>query len=288
MVIEHQAALPTSLPERLKDRIRLGNVSLHSLSFGESVSKIEEYIAGGSPHQIVTVNLDFLWIAQSDEEYRELINTADLAIADGVPLLWISRLAGAPLPERVNGTDLLFKLAIQSQSRGYRLFLLGDEEGVAAEAATVLRRLFPDMVPASTYSPPMGEWNEEVEERIIEAVREAKPDVLFVGLGAPRQDKWIRKNLERLRVPVCVGVGGSIGLVAGRTERAPHWWRKNGLEWLHRLYKEPRRLSRRYLLHDAPLLTWLAFWAVRERIEGRGQSSALMTYPQGPDSNPDN
>jgi N-acetylglucosaminyldiphosphoundecaprenol N-acetyl-beta-D-mannosaminyltransferase len=197
--------------------------------------------------------MDFLRLARADLEFREAINGADLVVPDGVPVLWAARLLGEPLLERVTGVDIVEQGAALAATHGYGIFLLGAEEGVAAEAATALSRRFPGLRVAGTYSPPFGPFSPEEDARMVEMVRAAGPDMLFVAFGAPRQDTWIRRHLDELNVPVCVGIGGTFNFLTGRVPRAPRWMQGAGLEWAYRLRQEPRRLWRRYLLGDLPL-----------------------------------
>jgi N-acetylglucosaminyldiphosphoundecaprenol N-acetyl-beta-D-mannosaminyltransferase len=251
-------------------RIWIDRMSLHSVTLEETLERAAQAIANRQFCQIVTANLDFMWLAYRDPAFLELINSAGLVVADGVPLIWLTKLAGCPLPGRVNGTDLVHSLARLSAERGYRLFFFGGAPGVAEQAAVRLQTEFPDMVNAGCYSPPFGAWDELETRRIVNAIRKAKPDVLFVGLGAPRQDQWIAAMADILDVPVCVGIGGSLDFFAGRLDRAPVWMQRHGLEWLHRLTTEPGRLWRRYLLHDGPLFARLVGWALVTRRKRNG------------------
>jgi N-acetylglucosaminyldiphosphoundecaprenol N-acetyl-beta-D-mannosaminyltransferase len=216
---------------------------------------IETFIADGRPHQIATVNPEFVMAAQSDAEFRHIINSSALALPDGVGVWWASRRMGRPLPERIPGVDLVERLAAQSAQRGYRIYFLGAMPGVAEEAVEVLRARHPRLVVAGTYA---GSPNREEEDAIVARVRAANPDVLLVAYGAPAQDRWIARNLERLGVPVCIGVGGSFDYIAGVQPRAPHWWRRLGLEWLHRLVTQPWRWRRMLAL---PRFAWRVLWS---------------------------
>jgi N-acetylglucosaminyldiphosphoundecaprenol N-acetyl-beta-D-mannosaminyltransferase len=214
---------------------------------------MDAWVQSGGPHQIVTVNLDFMRLARSDAEFRCIVNQADLAVPDGVPVLWAAKLLGDPLVERVTGVEIVEKGAVLAARRGYRLFLLGAAPGVAERAGAELVRRNPGLCVAGTYSPPFGPSTPQEEERIADRIAAARPDLLFVAFGAPRQDVWIYQHGLALGVPVCVGVGGTFDILAGDVVRAPVWMQRRGLEWLHRLRQEPLRLWRRYLLGDLPL-----------------------------------
>jgi len=227
-----------------KSVVLLG-VRVDDVTSEEALAIIEGFIQEGTPHQVVTVNPEFVMAARRDKEFRRVLNAAHLALPDGIGLVWASRLLGRPLRERVAGSDLVPKIAALAAERGYRLFLLGAAEGVADEAARRLREQNPGLVVAGTYA---GSPAVEEEDEIVALVREARPHVLFVAYGAPQQDKWIARNLERLGVPVCMGVGGALDFIAGVVKRAPLWVQRLGLEWLHRLLHQPWRWRRQLAL----------------------------------------
>ncbi len=229
-------------------------VRLHQLTGHDVTAVLRACIHSGQPHQLVTVNLDFLRIAHRDPEFSRVLNDADVAMADGMPVVWLSRLSKQPLPERIAGVDLVLAAADLAAQERYSLYLLGAGPGVAEEAARSLAARYPGLKIAGTYSPPVGAWTANEDERILDHIRATKPQFLFVALGAPRQDLWIHEHLEQLGVPICVGVGGTFDILAGRNKRAPVWMQRFGLEWAYRLRSEPRRLWRRYLLGDQPFL----------------------------------
>jgi N-acetylglucosaminyldiphosphoundecaprenol N-acetyl-beta-D-mannosaminyltransferase len=234
-------------------RLDLAGVLIDQVDVTDAVARIGSFAQSTTPHQVVTVNLDFLSLAQRNPHFRETINQADLAVADGMPLVWVSRLTQLPLPERVTGVELVDECCRLAARMGGGVFLLGAAPGVAQTAADRLLARFPGSR-VHHYSPAFGPMSEEENERIIDMVRTAAPTFLFVALGAPRQDLWIRDHAERLQVPVAMGVGCVLDLLAGVTRRAPSWMRKSGLEWSYRLAQEPDRLWRRYLMNDVPML----------------------------------
>lgn len=232
-------------------------VRVDDITETEVLDRIESFILDGSPHQIVTVNPEFLVMAQDDRPFRDILNSADLSLADGVGLLWASRLLGKPLRERVAGSDLVYRLAQRAAARGYRLYLLGAAPGIGQKAALSLTERFPGLSIAGVYP---GSPGKEEEEGIVARIRDASPHVLLVAYGAPAQDWWIHRNLERLGVPVSIGVGGALDFVSGRVQRAPHWMRNLGIEWLFRLVQEPWRWRRMLRLPH------FAFLVLRQRI----------------------
>jgi N-acetylglucosaminyldiphosphoundecaprenol N-acetyl-beta-D-mannosaminyltransferase len=247
-----------------RPRVQLGSTFVDQLDFDQAVERITDFLWSGRPHQVVTVNLDFLSIAERSSEFRETLNDADLAVADGMPLVWLSRLRGQALPERVTGVDLVDACCEIAEDTGQGVFLLGAGPGVAQAAAERLQERHPGLRIVGTYTPPMGPLKRKENMRMLQMVREAAPGFLFVALGAPRQDLWIRSHLAELNVPVAMGVGCVFDLLAGNNNRAPSWMQAVGLEWAYRLVREPRRLWRRYLLNDLPLFARLLLKSTRE------------------------
>jgi N-acetylglucosaminyldiphosphoundecaprenol N-acetyl-beta-D-mannosaminyltransferase len=230
-------------------------VRVDAVTFEQVLACIKEFIADGGPHQIVTVNPEFVMTAQSDAKFRSIINSSSLALPDGVGVWWAGRHLGRPLPDRIPGVDLVEQLAALSTNRGYRLFFLGAMPGVADKAVEVLRERYPGMAVAGTF---VGSPRREEEAAIVERIRVTRPHVLFVAYGAPAQDHWIARNMDRLEVPVCIGVGGSFDYIAGVHPRAPGWMRRLGLEWLHRLITQPWRWRRMMAL---PRFAWQVLWS---------------------------
>lgn len=256
-------------------RVSIGGVAIDAVTLEEAVEKVVEHAAaGGPPAYVVTPNAQHLALLEDSPDFRRAYDEAWMRVADGVPLIWASRTMGRPLPGRVNGTDLFEEVCAAAAGRGVRVFLLGGKPGAADEAARVLRERSPGLEIAGTSCPPMGFERDPVEsERVIAAIREAAPHVMFVGLGAPKQELWMRDNRERAGVPVSLGIGGSFEIVAGMVPRAPRWMQRNGLEWLYRLGREPRRLWKRYAVTN-PRFAWIV---AREMVRDR-----LSTPPGGP------
>jgi N-acetylglucosaminyldiphosphoundecaprenol N-acetyl-beta-D-mannosaminyltransferase len=194
---------------------------------------------------------------QNDAEFRQIYDNASLVLADGMPLIWASKFLGTSLKEKISGSDLFPKLCKVAAEKGYRLFFMGGRPGAALKAAEVLRDRYPDIQIVGTYSPPFGFENDREEnDKIVRAIKNAKPDILFVGLGAPKQEKWIYKYRNDYQVPMSIGVGVSFEFVSGMVKRAPLWMQRVGLEWFWRLMMEPKRLWKRYLVDD-PVFFWL-------------------------------
>jgi N-acetylglucosaminyldiphosphoundecaprenol N-acetyl-beta-D-mannosaminyltransferase len=217
------------------------------------------------PLHIVTLNLNILRCAIEDTNLRSALNDARV-VADGVPLIWISRVLGQPLPQRINGTDLVWDLARLSSSTGIRLFLFGSTNDVLADARARIESALPHTDIVGTYAPAMGDWCQTEDQKAVATIKAAAPDVLLVALGAPKQELWISSWLEETGVRVAIGIGGSLDIIAGHYRRAPVWAQRSGLEWLFRLLQDPFRLFRRYILEDLPLLLRALRLAVWERI----------------------
>lgn len=233
------------------ERVPIAGVPVDNVDMNGAIARIEELISSGTGAYVVTPNVDHIVRLQHDHEFMEVYRHADLVVADGMPLIWASRYLGTPLVARVTGADLFPKLCHVAGSRGYRIFLFGALPGAAETAAQKLIDSDPRIVVAGTYCPPYGFEHDEVENKnCIDRIRRARPDILFVGLGAPKQEKWIYRHRDELGVPVSVGVGAAIDFMAGFVRRAPRFVQNAGIEWLWRIMMEPRRLWRRYLVDD--------------------------------------
>lgn len=232
-------------------------IPFDSLTIEGTLDRFDAMIASGEPHYVVTANVDFLTQASEDVELRRILLDADLVLCDGTPLLWLSRWLGNALPERVAGSDLAPRLIARAAEKGHRIFLLGAAEGVAAEAAAKLLAQHPTLQIAGHYSPPFASLLEMDHAEIERRIRAARPDILLVSFGCPKQEKWVSMHYRSLGVPVAIGVGATIDFMAGRVKRAPSWMRRSGTEWIYRLLQEPKRLYKRYagdLVHFLPAL----------------------------------
>ena len=229
------------MPDTTLPFVPILGVHVHAVTMPQTLAWIEAAVAARVPRQICTANPEFVMTAQRDGEFFDLLNRADLVIPDGAGLLWAARRQGARLPERVAGSDLIYHIAELAGKHGWRLFFLGAAEGVAEKALEILKARYPGLVAAGTFS---GSPRAEENDAIVAQIKAARPDVLLVAFGAPAQDKWIARNLEQLGVPVSMGVGGSFDFVVGVVPRAPRWLQRLNLEWLFRLWQQPRRAGR--------------------------------------------
>ncbi len=221
------------------------------LDMEQALQRIEALIQlgrrSGKYHQVATVNVDFAVKALTDPELRYLLQRADMATADGMPLVWGARLLGAYLEDRVAGADLVPALAEFAALKGLSIYLLGAGPGIAARAAEILTERYPGLRIVGVKSPPFCPVI-DMAPAIVEEIKAANPDILMVALGNPKQEKWIEMYGREVAVPVMIGVGGSLDFITGNTRRAPRWMQRLGLEWMHRLWCEPRRLWRRYVI----------------------------------------
>lgn len=233
-------------PARLPDSLNILGVRVDDVTYDETLERVAAFIAEGSPHQMATVNPEFIMTAQHDVEFRNVLNSTALNLPDGIGVVWAARRLKRALRMRVAGVDTVERIA----QMGWKVFLLGAAEGVADKTAEVLKARYADFDCVGTFS---GSPRVEYETAIIERIRAAAPDVLFVAYGAPAQDKWIARNLSRLNAPLCMGVGGAFDFIAGVTRRAPLWMQRLGLEWLYRLLKQPWRVRRMLVL---PRFAW--------------------------------
>jgi N-acetylglucosaminyldiphosphoundecaprenol N-acetyl-beta-D-mannosaminyltransferase len=244
--------------------VALFGMKIDALNMSETVDALLGWCQaprGRSCRYVVTPNVDHAVMFQTDERLRQSYTGASLVLADGAPVVLASWLLGRAVPERVAGSDLAPAL-FKSAARGLaplKVFLLGAAPGVADRAAANITQRWDNIEIVGTLSPPLGfERDAEENERILEAVAAVQPDLLVLGLGAPKQELWIHAHADRLEAKVALCVGATIDFLAGEKRRAPRWMRRVGLEWFHRLSSEPGRLAKRYL-HDAwvfPQLVW--------------------------------
>jgi N-acetylglucosaminyldiphosphoundecaprenol N-acetyl-beta-D-mannosaminyltransferase len=216
-------------------------VRIHQVTMNETLRFLEAMAKDGKSHHVVTVNPEFIMTAQQDRSFRDVLNSASIALPDGIGVVLASRWLGQPITERIPGVDVVEQFASVAQRHQLRLFLLGAAQGVAEIAARRLQEKYPGLCIAGTYA---GSPHPDEEDEICQRIAEASPQILFVAYGAPQQDLWIARNLPRLKVPIAMGVGGSFDFIAGITIRAPRWIQEIGLEWLHRLIREPYRWRR--------------------------------------------
>ena len=229
---------------------RILGVRVHRVGMDETLERIEGLIHRAEPSLVITADANAVLIAQEDAEFRALLECAALVTPDGFGLLWAGRQLKQPFPERVSGVDLVERLTRLSHEEGYRLYLLGAAPGVAARAAQNLLARYPN---AHIVGVQHGYFSESDERAIVAQVAAARPDVLLVGMGMPRQEKWAWRHRHQLGVPVMIGVGGSFDVYGGVVKRAPKWLQRVGGEWLWRLMQDPRKIKK---VRNLPRFAW--------------------------------
>ena len=232
-------------------RIKFMNTEIDNLTMDEALHEIDVLIQKNSNAYVVTPNVDHIVQLERGGALCEVYKYADLILADGKPLVWLSKWYNTPLKGKISGSDLLPLLCDMAAKKNYKMFLLGAAEGVADKAAKNLCEKYSGLQIVGTYSPPYGfEKNEEELSKIVDMVKNANPHILIVGLGCPKQELFILHNRERLQVPISLGLGASIDFEAGEVKRAPKWMSECGLEWFYRVLQDPKRLAKRYFIDD--------------------------------------
>lgn len=227
------------------------NTEIDNLTMQETLHAIDGLIKENKSAYVVTPNVDHIVQLETDQELQDVYANASLILTDGKPLLWISRWYRTPIKEKISGSDLFPLLCALSAKKGYKMFFLGAAEGVAAKAAQNLAGRFKGLKVVGTYSPPFGfEKSPEEMDKIRMMIRTAKPQVLIVGLGCPKQEKFMYHYCKELGVPISFGFGASLDFEAGNVKRAPRWMADHGLEWFFRIMQEPKRMAKRYLIDD--------------------------------------
>lgn len=254
-------------------RVRVAGIAFDDVDELAVVSSVMAALTSGRGGWIVTPNVDIARLCAQDPAAAELVRGADLVVADGVPVLWLARLAGSPLRARVTGSALIYSLTAAAAATGHSVYLLGGEEGVPQQAAERLAERYEGLPVAGADAPPLGfDTDPEQLAEVVERVTVARPDLVYVGLGFPRQERLIVHLQARLPSTWFLGCGAAIPMAAGVLDRAPGWMQDAGLEWFFRLGQDPRRLLDRYVRRDAPFLArsaWSTWLARRAATEGR-------------------
>lgn len=247
-------------------RVTLSGVAIDPLTEAQAVQQVMAALDAGRGGWVITPNVDHLRRARRDDTFLQMLAESDLVVADGMPLIWASRLQGTPLPERVAGSSMVWSIAAAAAQAKRSIYLFGGDPGAAEGAAAVLTSRYPELRIAGTACPPVGFENDPIQmARLREQLRAARPDIVYVALGSPKQERVIRQMRDDLPQTWWLGVGISLSFICGQVRRAPSWMQKAGLEWLHRLMQEPRRLARRYLVEGIPFVAGMLCRAVFAR-----------------------
>jgi N-acetylglucosaminyldiphosphoundecaprenol N-acetyl-beta-D-mannosaminyltransferase len=239
----------------LRERVNILGVGISPLTRAQAVATIEGWIAHRERQYVCVSGIHGVMESQRDEGLRAIHNAAGMVTPDGMPLVWLSRLKGFEFVERVYGPDLLLACCQRSVTTGYRHFFYGGGAGVPERLIQRLQARFPGLEVVGGYSPPYRALTTAEDAEVVRQINAAEPDVVWVGLSTPKQERWMSEHRDRLAAPVFIGVGAAFDFHAGLKPQAPGWMQRNGLEWLFRLWKEPRRLWRRYLRNN-PLFVW--------------------------------
>lgn len=233
-------------------------IKVSVLTADELVEKILEFALFGKHKMITYLDANCVNVSFNDTGYRKILNQADIVHADGMGVVWASRFLGKALPERVNPMDSFDELIDMSTKRGISFYLLGGKLDVVQNAVDKLKNKFPNLKIVGFHH---GYFDKE-ENEVIEEINRLKPNILMVGMGVPKQERWIYKHLDRLEVNLCLAVGGMFDILSGSLKKAPRWMIDGGLEWLYRLYQEPKRLWRRYLIGNFIFAYHILKWEV--------------------------
>lgn len=237
-------------------RMRLMNTEIDNLTMDETLDAIDSLIKEDNCSYVVTPNVDHIVQLEKDEELKRVYENASLILTDGKPLIWISNWYKTPIKEKISGSDLFPRVCELAAKKGYTMYLLGAAEGVADKSAKNLMDKYKGLNIVGTYSPPFGFEKDKVELKKIERqIQEVHPDILIVGLGCPKQEKYMYHHCKELDVPISFGLGASIDFEAGNIKRAPRWMSEHGLEWLYRITQDPKRLAKRYLVDDMKIIS---------------------------------
>lgn len=257
------------MKETQPDHITILSVNISKKNITETMQLFCEWIEGHHKKRVCVTPVNCVLWARENKKLRTLYNSSDLNLADGVPLLWASKLLGNKIRGRVTGLDLLPSFTKIAAQKNFTFFFLGAKEGVAESLAKKLKHNHPALNVVGYYSPPFAEkFTDEENKKMVDLINAAKPNVLWVSLTAPKQDYWIHEHLNQLNVNIAIGVGGAFEVTAGLIKRAPTWMQKNGLEWLFRFLQEPKRLFKRYFI-EAPVFIPLIFLQRMGRLKNK-------------------
>jgi N-acetylglucosaminyldiphosphoundecaprenol N-acetyl-beta-D-mannosaminyltransferase len=251
-------------------RVDVLGIGISAIDMDQALETIDDWITTGAHQYVCVTGVHGVMESQRDDGLRRIHNEAGLVTPEGMPLVWLSRWYGWRRTSRVYGPDLLLAVCERSMTTGYRHFFYGGQQAVADRLVSRLERRFPGLSVAGTYAPAFHELRVEEREDVVRRINDAGADIVWVGLGTPKQERWMAERVGRLDAAVLIGIGSAFDLHAGLKRQAPGWMRRNGLEWLFRLSMEPRRLGRRYL-RENPAFVWLTMrhlWRARRQARG--------------------
>ncbi len=231
------------------------NTYINNLTMQETVKAVEQMIAADKKSYVVAINVDVVMKIEEDPYLKRIVDSADMVLVDGKPLVWISKLHGKSLKAKISGSDLVPLLCEVAAQKGYKIFLIGGKDGIADQAKQHLVKKLPGIQIVGVYAPPFGfEKNKTELEKINQMISEAHPDLLIACFGCPKQEKWIYENLAKYEAKVSICAGATVDFLAGNVKRAPRWMSEHGLEWFYRFLQEPKRMFKRYFVDDVGII----------------------------------
>lgn len=231
------------------------NTYVSNVTMDETIAEIEKYIKEDKKRYIVAINVDVVVKIENDKELQEATNKADMVLADGKPLIWISKYYKRPIKEKISGSDLVPLLCKRAAEKRYSIYILGGADGIAEQAKKNLEEQYPAIRIVGTYAPPFGFEKDQAElDKINQMISEKTPDLLIACFGCPKQEKFIYRNIDKYDAKVSVCAGATVDFLAGNVKRAPKWMSEHGLEWFYRFLKEPKRMFKRYFVDDLKIL----------------------------------
>ncbi len=251
----------------MKNKIDILGVQIDATNLNLACQTIESWVRDRKKSYICVAPVSTVMECQKDEHYRKIVNKAQMITPDGMPIVWLGRLAGNTTIERTYGPDLMLAMCRICAENGFKIFLYGGTQETCQQLELNLLAKFPKLNIVGLFSPPFRPLSDEENQRMIQEINKMNPDILWVGLGSPKQDIWMYTNRDKLDVPVMVGVGAAFDFLSGNKIQAPRWIQRSGLEWLFRLCCEPRRLWRRYLIGNPMFLCLLLKDCLRKKIQ---------------------
>lgn len=231
------------------------NTYINNVTMSETIEAIEQMIVADKKSYVVAINVDVVMKIEEDPYLKKVVDSADMVLVDGKPLVWISKLHGKPLKAKISGSDLVPILCDVAAEKGYKVFIIGGKDGIDEQAKQRLEQKLPQIKIVGTYAPPFGFENDEKElNKINKMISNAQPDLLIVCFGCPKQEKWIYENIGKYDAKVSICAGATVDFLAGNVKRAPRWMSEHGLEWFYRFLQEPKRMSKRYFVDDVKII----------------------------------
>ncbi len=250
--------MKTHSGEKKYERVNILGVGISAINMNDALRQMERWVKTKEQNYICVTTVHLLMEAQKDHALRAVLNSAGLTTPDGMPLVWVGKLSGYYDIDRVYGPDIMLNFSALAAEKRYTNFYYGGAPGVTQELSEKLTERFPGLEVVGTYSPPFRPLTPEEDEEVVNMINKANPDVLWIGLGAPKQDRWMGEHIGRVKAPVMVGVGAAFDFLSGRKRQAPVWIQRSGFEWLFRLLSEPKRLWKRYLVTNTLFILSLA------------------------------